>query len=265
MMISQSSVIECNLKIKQVIKLIIGTLVSFCFLLTLGCKEKVDLPPEGYFKGQQLTLAQSISRGRIDDVKRLAKKTDLNSPGKSDMTLLFFSLGAATYGNATPERLQIVTELVKAGADPLQPRPNGMSSPAEFSASAEKDIWLKALLEGGLSSDAKDRIFDEPIIFQTIKAKNTDTLKAFLDDNANIDIKNSLGETMLMAAFFHSSFEHVKLLIQKGSDPNPINKNGLSLAEIVNRQLQDSKEGSDYYYECLEIKKMMIAHGVVWP
>lgn len=109
----------------------------------------MDLPPEGYFTGQQLALAKAISDGNIGDIKRLAKETDLNSPGEHDMTLLFYALATSTHDNATPERLQIATELVKAGADPLQPRPNGGASPAEWMAKLDNGIWLKALLDGG--------------------------------------------------------------------------------------------------------------------
>ncbi|MEE4485495.1 ankyrin repeat domain-containing protein [Serratia ficaria] len=266
MMISQLSAIGYKKTMKAITKLIAGLIITAGFVLIMGCKEKkMGLPPEGYFKGQQLTLAQAISKGNIDDVKRLAKAADLNSPGQHDMTLLFFSLATSTDGDATPERLQIATELVKAGADPLQARPNGGASPAEWMAKLDSGVWLKALLEGGLSPDAEDKVWGEPIIFQTSKANNSETLKVLVDNGVNLELKDSLGQTVLMEAFIYSSFPQVKFLIEKGANPNPKDAKGNSLAEIVNREIHDSKKGSEYNKECLEIKKMMIAHGVVWP
>ena len=101
----------------------------------------------------------------------MAGKEKLNHPGGAEMTLLFWSVLSASYDNATPERLQIITVLVKAGADPLQPRSKGGNSPAEFELKGDKGIWIKAMLEGGLSPNAKDKTFDEPIIFESLKAR----------------------------------------------------------------------------------------------
>ena len=49
----------------------------------------------------------------------------MNRPVKADMPLLFWSVPNAIYDKNTPERLKIITDLVKDGADPLQPRPEG--------------------------------------------------------------------------------------------------------------------------------------------
>lgn len=75
---------------RQVFNVFAALFIAIGLMLTTGCKEKeMDLPPEGYFTGQQLVLAKAIRDGNIGDIKRLAKETDLNSPGEHDMTLLF--------------------------------------------------------------------------------------------------------------------------------------------------------------------------------
>lgn len=136
-----------------------------------GCKQNMNLNPQDYFSGQQLSLAEAIQRGDIDEVKKLASQTELNKSGKQDMTLLFWALGNSINENKTPKHLKIITLLVKSGADPLQPRPQGKSSPAEFVLNADSADWINALLDGGLSPNAEDKTFHEPIIFETIKAK----------------------------------------------------------------------------------------------
>lgn len=64
--------------------------VALCFLfMNQGCKQDMDLNPQDYFSGQQLELAKAIEEGDVDAVKTLAPDSDLNKPGKQDMTLLF--------------------------------------------------------------------------------------------------------------------------------------------------------------------------------
>lgn len=129
-------------------KLFVSFFVILFSLLIQGCKQDMDLNPQDYFSGQQLVLAEDIQHGDIDGVEKLAPQTDLNKPGKQDMTLLFWALGNSINDNKTPSRLKIVTLLVKSGADPLQPRPQGKSSPAEFVLNADSADWINALLDG---------------------------------------------------------------------------------------------------------------------
>jgi len=117
------------------------------------------------------------------------------------------------------------------------------------------------MLDGGLSPDARDKVFNEPIIFETVKAKNTETLKVMLDYGADINIRDSLKQTLLMSAFFGSSFEHMELLINKGANPNPVDINNLSLLTAIRKQIKDTKENSEYNNECKKILNLIISKG----
>ena len=140
--------------------------LMFTFIVQ-GCRQGMDLNPQDYFSGQQLVLAKAIEHGEVDEVKKLAPNTDLNKPGQQDMTLLFWALSNAINDKKTAPQLEIITDLVKAGADPLQPRPAGGSSPAEFVLQGDSGDWINALLDGGLSPDAKDKVHQDPIIMET--------------------------------------------------------------------------------------------------
>ncbi|HEO9143299.1 MULTISPECIES: ankyrin repeat domain-containing protein [Enterobacter] len=234
-------------------------------ILLPGCNWDVEKGPRDYFSGSQLFLAEAIERGDTSHVKKLVATTELNKPGKEDMTLLFWALMNTLYDKKTQPRLQIVTELIRAGADPLQPRPNGKSSPAEFVLMADSGEWIKAMLDGGLSPNAKDYVFDKPIIFQSIEAKNTETLKVMLDRGGNINITDSLGNTLLIDAFDFHSYDHVFLLLERGADPDIRADNGWTLGNQLQRFLRKTKKDSDEYKDLIAIKESLIRHGGKWP
>lgn len=234
-------------------------------ILLPGCNWDVEKGPRDYFSGSQLILAEAIERGDTSHVKKLVATTELNKPGKEDMTLLFWALMNTLYDKKTQPRLQIVTELIRAGADPLQPRPNGKSSPAEFVLMADSGEWIKAMLDGGLSPNAKDYVFDKPIIFQSIEAKTTETLKVMLDRGGNINITDSLGNTLLIDAFDFHSYDHVFLLLERGADPDIRADNGWTLGNQLQRFLEKAKKDSDEYKDLIAIKESLIRHGGKWP
>ncbi|WP_371128417.1 ankyrin repeat domain-containing protein [Enterobacter cloacae] len=229
--------------------------------MQLGCRDR----PRDYFGGSQFFLTEAIERGDTSHVKKLVATTELNKPGKEDMTLLFWALMNTLYDKKTQPRLQIVTELIRAGADPLQPRPDGKSSPAEFVLMADSGEWIKAMLDGGLSPNAKDYVFDKPIIFQSIEEKNTETLKVMLDRGGNINITDSLGNTMLIDAFDFHSYDHVFLLLERGADPDIRADNGWTLGNQLQRFLRKAKKDSDEYKDLIAIKESLIRHGGKWP
>lgn len=245
-------------------KLIILFIMLFSALPMQGCEKKMNYEAKDYFKGKNLEVAKVISDGDRNLLKKeisAMSNMELNLKAKEDMTLLFWAILNSMDDNATPERLNIITDLVKAGADPLLPRDKGKSSPAEFVMKASRGVWIRAMLDGGLNPNAKDRTYNEPIVFESRYAPNNDSLKVMLDYGVDKNIRNSLGQTLLMSAFLSSSFEQVKLLLEKGAEPNPVDDSGLSMITIVNREIKDSKEGSEYNSECKVILALMKEHG----
>lgn len=72
--------------------LITGWIALCLMFMVQGCKQNMDLKPDNYFSGQQLTVARAIEAGEMNEVIKLASQTDLNKPGKEDMTLLFWAV-----------------------------------------------------------------------------------------------------------------------------------------------------------------------------
>ena len=246
------------------IRIIMTMMLILTTIMVQGCKKNMEYEPKDFFEDKQLEIAQLIYDGNESSLRQkiaTADREELNRPAKAEMTLLFWSVLNSAHDNITPERLQIITDLVRAGADPLQPRTKGGNSPAEFALKGEKGVWIKAMLDGGLSPNARDKVFNEPIIFETVWAKNTETLETMLNYGADINIRDSLRQTLVMDAFFSSSFKHVELLLNKGANPNPVDINNLSLLTAVKRQIQDTKEGTEYNDNCKKILSLMIEKG----
>lgn len=251
-------------------ELYVKTFFSFSLALLFtfviqGCKQTRELDPQDYFSGQQLIMAKAIERGEVDEVKKFAPETDLNKPGRHDMTLLFWALSNAINDKKTASQLEIITELVKAGADPLQPRPAGGSSPAEFVLQGDSGDWISALLDGGLSPDAKDKVHHDPIIMETLNAKNTETLKVMLDRGANINVTDSPGNTLLIYALDYGKHDHVLLLLDRGADPEIRSGVGWTMGNQLQRLLNGAKEGDKHYQDLIKIKEKLIQHGGKWP
>ncbi len=236
-------------------------LFPFLFFLLSACNDMKKIDPEKHFAGAQLVLAKAIEAADRSAVLRLAKETDLNTPGSEDLTLLFYAINESIYNDNPPERLEIVSDLVREGADPLQPQRNMPGSPAEVAAKGDKDIWLKALLDGGMDPNARDKPYHVPLIFSTLESKNTATLALMLERGVDINTKNSLGETPLVDAFFKGDFDKVFFLLEHGADPNPVNKQGRSFRQMVDRKIHQVKEGSDYYNNLKKLDAKMRSLG----
>lgn len=238
-------------------KLVATLIITMIACILQGCEKKMEYSPEDFFSGEQLDVATLIYNGnevKLKERLNSVKKEELNYPAKEKMTLLFWSILNSSGDNATPERLRIITDLVKAGADPLQPQPNASGSPAEFVLKGEKNVWIKAMLEGGLSANARDRVHNEPIIFESIKAKNPDTLNMMIKYGADINIKDSLGRTLLINSLFAGKVEHINCLLSHGANPNIKDNFNESFTYLLNKEIDAQSENSNYVQELIKVR-----------
>lgn len=117
------------------------------------------------------------------------------------------------------------------------------------------------MLDGGLSPNVKDKVFHEPIIFQSLKAKNTETLEAMLDSGADVNATNSLGKTLVFDALDNQAYDHVLLLLDRGADPSVKAKNGWSMSNALADALSGLDRGSEQYEKLNEIKRNLFRKG----
>ena len=86
-----------------------------------------------------------------------------------------------------------------------------------------------------------------------------------LDRGGNINITDSLGNTLLIDAFDFHSYDHVFLLLERGADPDIRADNGWTLGNQLQRFLRKTKKDSDEYKDLIAIKESLIRHGGKWP
>ncbi|MCF1609073.1 ankyrin repeat domain-containing protein [Serratia marcescens] len=239
-------------KIILIITMVVSTLIM------QGCKQGMDLQPQDYFEGTQLDIATIIYEGdrqKLDKVLPTVSKETLNRPAKADMTLLFWAINNAIFDKNTPKRLKIITDLVKAGADPLQPRPEGRSSPAEYVMKADKGVWIQAMLEGGLSPNARDEINNQPIIFKSFQAVNTETLSTLIAYKADVNIKGAMNRTPLINALYNSCPEHIEVLLAHGANPLVKDDFNDSFLSLISAEIAKGDKSNAYIKKLIKIKE----------
>lgn len=237
--------------------------VALATLLSSGILESAGMrtpPAERFFSGPTLTLAQAIERGDAAEVDALARGVDLNRPGAQDMTLLFFALQQA-FGEK-PAQLDILTRLVRAGADPLH-KVEDLGSVLGVSLQAHSPLYVKALLDAGVSPDTVEG--STPILFDVTHEHTFDTLKLLLDRGAQIDRTDTLGNTALMRALMRLQLDQAEYLLDRGANPDFVNINGVSFAGQLQFQLERQQPGSPAQRKLLQLRDRIVAQGVAWP
>jgi len=178
--------------IKNIIKLLF--LISSILISNVGCASMKLSEPEVYFSGGQLQLAQAIKEGNIKEVEAFSSNVNLNKPGGEDMTILVYSLLVAS-NNDTKTGFDIISLLVKVGADPLFNIPN-YGSAAEVMATSDDPRYLKALIDGGLDKDAVSNY--RPLIINATSHHSRKVLEYLVDIGADVNKPDSAGKTALM-------------------------------------------------------------------
>ncbi|SDG62126.1 ankyrin repeat domain-containing protein [Paraburkholderia phenazinium] len=222
-------------------------------------------PPEDFFSGQQLSLAQAVHDGDLSRVRDLAPKTDLATPGNKNTTLLSFAMQEAVpvKQDANNTRFQIISELVKDGAKPEQTfGQNG--NIAFMSARADTPNFLKALLAGGMSADMRYD-GDTPLIFATTQDNLLPQLRVLVEHKANVNQRDSLGETALFGATRLRQWEAVDYLLAHGADPTIVNENGLQYAKTLYNELKVTPKDSPQLERIDAVAKRIVAAGGQWP
>ncbi|MDF7647061.1 ankyrin repeat domain-containing protein [Erwiniaceae bacterium L1_54_3] len=240
----------------HVLKLIgLMTLMLFISEVSMAKNNSAEV----FFTGTQLTLAQAIAKGDEHEVEILSGHTDLNRPGAKDMTLLFFAMQYAFGKNA--KSLDIVTGLVRAGANPLQQVPD-LGSAAEASGKSDDPVFMAALIKGGMSPNAE--VDDTPIIFSTASEHSQRVMAYLVSKGADVNKKDSLGQTVLIESLSGFQLDNVIWLLQHGADPRVTTDNGWGFNNMLSKII--ARQSNVKNSEKLElVRKLAISKGMKWP
>lgn len=223
--------------------------------------------PETFFSGPQLTLAQAIYDGNLAQVRQLAPKTDLNTHGAKNMTLLGFAVQeiVPVKHDAAHPRYQIIATLLANGADPKASLGPSIGSIVYMALRADTPNLLRVLLQGGLDPNWM-YTGDTPMIFATAKDNLLPQLKVLVEHKANVNARDSLGKTVLFEATMIRQWDVVDYLLAHGADPKVTSNMGLTYGWVLQNELKDYTEpGSPAAARIEEIRRKIVAAGAPWP
>jgi uncharacterized protein len=223
----------------------------------------MDTPdPDRFFTGPQLDLARAIEAGNATSVRALAPKTDLKTPGKDDMTLLMFAMMRAS--DQDPERLRIVSDLVRAGADVHQVVPE-LGTALDMALVAKKPGFLGALLDAGMPPDAKAGAGHTPALHRAATEDTVDHMRLLLDRGADVNARDTLGTPAITYALRGMQLDQVEELLDRGADPRAVNQLGQSFPNVLEQLMARQLPGSPALQKMTEIRDRITKKGVTWP
>lgn len=244
-----------------------------------GCMDN-NYPLDG-FTDKQKVLVKAIKAADVEKVKELVKVTDLEMKNDQSLPILtaamFEAMGDLKSDKPT-KRLQIITELVRAGAK-VNKGGIFLDTPLAIALAQEHPALLEAMLAGGLDPNfVKER---SPIIFEIRSNYKLDLMKVLVKYGANIEAKDTVGETPAHANIVTAP-KISYYLVSLGANLDSQNKyTGKTFAMSVFRMEKSLKEDFDdvksgRYKGNLDvikgdleavqkIKAIMIEKGIEWP
>ncbi len=154
--------------------------------------------------------------------------------------------------------------LMALGADPAAKLGDSDVSRtvAHFAMWRKTTQALRAMLEAGMDTEIKrgsgTLIFDVPTL------KENDSLKLLVEFGADVNARDSLGETVLFS-FISVMWDEALYLLDNGADPFVMDSSGVTAAYAVQDILDSMDKSSEAYQKMLKIQQKMIAMGVKFP
>ncbi len=208
-----------------------------------------------------MAVAEAMKAHDIDKAKALAEKLpDIDAPGNEHFTLLAFAVADTN--------IPAIKMLMALGADPAAKLGDGegAQSVAHFAMWRKTSDALRAMLESGMDTEITRRpeSGSRTLIFSVPELADNDSLRLLVEFGADVNAKDSLGETILFK-FISVMFDEALYLLENGADPFVMDYSGMTAAYSVQVSLNRMDQSSDAYQKMLKIQQKMIELGVQFP
>lgn len=143
---------------------------------------------------------------------------EINAKGTDGTPLLLWLL---VHREISPANM---VAIIKRGANPHEFGSLFGATAAGYAIQLLPIAYTEALVTSGLDLDdvekpGEDRGFHDAMIFSAIMSHDVDKVKLLIDHGANLELRNSLGETPLLFAELNT-FDIQLLLLEAGADAN---------------------------------------------
>ncbi|HDR8925606.1 TPA: ankyrin repeat domain-containing protein, partial [Burkholderia vietnamiensis] len=193
--------------------------------------------------------------------------TDLNARGAKNTTLLSYAVQeiAPVKNDASNPRYQIISVLVKSGADPKAPVGSSGGSVVDVALRADTPNLLRVLLNSGLDPNWLYN-GDTPMIFAVAENRLLPQLKLLVEHKANVNARDSLGKTALFEATMIQQWDVVDYLLAHGADPKTASQLGVSYGWVLQNELKNHTTADLSARTRIEgIRRKIVAAGAPWP
>jgi len=172
-------------------------------------------PDEFFDDEQMIALANAAEEGDVKNIDQLVEEgVDVNTTGKDGMTILLWAFWA--------KNKKSFEKLLIHGANP-NAQIKDYSSVMSFSAVYRDDpTWLEMSLRHGADPNVENLTnphwLKKTPIFGAISKHNVRGVELLIAADADLDHKDSLGETPLMFAYGFKFFDIIYRLLEGGAD-----------------------------------------------
>jgi ankyrin repeat protein len=225
--------------------------------------------PEDFFDGVQLELGRAIYNADIERMKTLLPQVDVNAHGKKGLSFLLLAVNQAIpeqdNADVNNKRWQAVKLLVQAGAAVDDGATQPQVTPLTIALRAKSPHFLRALLDGGMNPN--QMLYGEkPILFEVTRDASLASLKLLVERGADVNMRDSLGNTALYGPSGLMHIETVQYLLSKGADVSVVNRAGVSYGWVLKLCLDGADSKNPYAMQMMAIRDNLIKQGKLqWP
>jgi hypothetical protein len=211
-----------------------------------------------FFEGQRLDAARAIATGNFEQLRAAVRSLDIDKPGKKEMTLLWFAI--------MEKNFDAIRILVQLGSKADEQIAQGLGIPVNY-ALLNKDLrFLKAMLDGGMpvnlaTSAGRTLLHKAAGPF----GASLDHVKLLVERGADLEAKDTLGETALCQAIDTNQPDRALYLLERGANVNILSVSGVTPAWAVHLTIEGQQPGSPMRRDFEHLRDRMIARGAKFP
>jgi uncharacterized protein len=213
--------------------------------------------PEEHFEDPQLYAARAIADGDMNRLRAVVRRPEIDHPGKKGMTLLWFAI--------QQKRFEAIEVLVELGSNPDGQVVQGIGTPTLHALEVADLRYLTALLDGGLSVNRVHN--DESLLAQAAgpQGRTDEHVKLLVDRGADVNHRDSIGETPLFSALATLEPGRARYLIEHGAKLDVFTTGGVTPGWAIHTIIDRQQEGSPKRREFESLRDLIIAKGAKWP